>query len=86
MDLDDGLAGRVIGGSYSPNLFGVEAVTFLKGPAGLLYCSTSAPGGIVNLVTKKPRDTAATSLETRIRTMGGSEVGFGDVVYITALR
>lgn len=74
----DGLAGRVIGGSYSPNLFGVEAVTFLKGPAGLLYGSTSAPGGIVNLVTKKPRDTAATSLETRIRTMGGGEVGFGD--------
>lgn len=74
----DGLAGRVIGGSYSPNLFGVESVTFLKGPAGLLYGSTSAPGGMINLVTKKPRDIASTTLETRIRTMGGGEVGFGD--------
>lgn len=74
----DGFAGRVVGGSYNPNLFGVEQVSVLKGPAGLLYGSTSSPGGMINLVSKKPREVAATTVETRVRTFGGGEVGFGD--------
>jgi iron complex outermembrane receptor protein len=74
----DGFAGRVTGGSYNPNLFGVEQVSVLKGPAGLLYGSTSSPGGMINLVSKKPREVAATTLETRLRTFGGGEVGFGE--------
>lgn len=76
----DGFAGRVTGGSYNPNLFGVEQVSILKGPGGLLYGSSSLPGGMINLVSKKPRETAATTLETRIRTFGGGEVGFGERV------
>ncbi len=74
----DGFAGRVVGGSYNPNLFGVEQVSILKGPAGLLYGSTSSPGGMINLVSKKPKDTAETTVETRIRTFGGGEVAFAD--------
>jgi iron complex outermembrane recepter protein len=74
----DGFAGRVVGGSYNPNLFGVEQVSILKGPAGLLYGSTSAPGGMINLVSKKPKDVASTTIETRLRTFGGGEVGLGE--------
>ena len=74
----DGFAGRVVGGSYNPNLFGVEQVSVLKGPAGLLYGSTSSPGGMINLVSKKPREIASTTVDTRVRTFGGGEVGFGE--------
>lgn len=74
----DGFGGRVVGGSYSPNLFGYENVVALKGPAGLLYGASGQPGGQINLVTKKPRDVALVSLDTRFRTYGGGEVGFGD--------
>lgn len=76
----DGFAGRVVGGSYNPNLFGVEQVSVLKGPAGLLYGSSGLPGGMINLVSKKPREVAATTVETRLRTFGGGEVGFGSRV------
>jgi len=76
----DGFAGRVVGGSYNPNLFGVEQVTVLKGPSGLLYGSAGLPGGMINLVSKKPREIAATTVETRLRTFGGGEVGFGERV------
>lgn len=76
----DGFAGRVTGGSYNPNLFGVEQVSILKGPSGPLYGSASLPGGMINLVSKKPRETASTTVETRIRTFGGGEVGFGERV------
>lgn len=74
----DGFAGRVTGGSYNPNLFGVEQVSILKGPAGLLYGSSGLPGGMINLVSKKPRETTATTIETRVRTFGGGEIGFGN--------
>lgn len=74
----DGFQGRVIGGSYSPNLFGVDQVTVLKGPAGLLYGSAGSPGGIINLVTKKPRETPAVTFDTRVRTFAGSDSGLGE--------
>ncbi|MER8751439.1 TonB-dependent siderophore receptor [Mesorhizobium sp. M1050] len=35
--------------------YGVEGVTILKGPASSLY-GVSGPGGIVNVVTKRPKD------------------------------
>ncbi|HEX2855314.1 MAG TPA: TonB-dependent receptor [Opitutaceae bacterium] len=74
----DGFAGRVVGGSYNPNLFGVEQVSILKGPAGLLYGSSGLPGGMINLVSKQPRATAATTVEIRVRTFGGGEVSAGE--------
>jgi iron complex outermembrane receptor protein len=35
--------------------YGLEGVTVLKGPASSLY-GVSGPGGIVNMVTKRPKD------------------------------
>ncbi|MBK9992190.1 MAG: TonB-dependent receptor [Verrucomicrobia bacterium] len=76
----DGFSGRVLGGSYSPNLFGYEQVVALKGPAGLLYGTAASPGGLINLITKKPQENAAISVDTRTRTFAGDDSGFGDRV------
>jgi iron complex outermembrane receptor protein len=76
----DGFAGRVIGGSFSPNLFGYEQVVALKGPSGLLYGNASSPGGLINLITKKPQEQNAITIDTRTRTFAGDDSGFGDRV------
>ena len=49
----DGLRGDPYVGFNVPQLFNVERVDFLKGPAGMLY-GQGAPGGLFNYVTKKP--------------------------------
>lgn len=49
----DGLRGDPYAGFSVPQLFNVERVEYLKGPAGMLY-GQSAPGGLFNYVTKKP--------------------------------
>ncbi|MEL7041574.1 MAG: TonB-dependent receptor [Pseudomonadota bacterium] len=49
----DGLRGDPYVGFSVPQLFNVERVDFLKGPAGMLY-GQGAPGGLFNYVTKKP--------------------------------
>ena len=49
----DGLRGDPYVGFNVPQLFNVERVDFLKGPAGMLY-GAGAPGGLFNYVTKKP--------------------------------
>ena len=41
---------------YKNEPYGLEAITILKGPASSLY-GASGPGGIVNLVSKRPKDT-----------------------------
>ncbi|MFT3868031.1 MAG: TonB-dependent receptor [Nibricoccus sp.] len=76
----DGFAGRIIGGSYSPNLFGYEQVVALKGPSGLLYGNASSPGGLINLITKKPQEQTSINIDTRTRTFAGKDSGFGDRV------
>lgn len=57
----NGLAGNR-GFNAPRDLVDVERVEFLKGPAASLY-GASEPGGSVNLVTKKPLFTPATSAE-----------------------
>lgn len=52
----DGLRGDPYIGFSVPQLFNVERVEFLKGPAGMLY-GQSAPGGLFNYVTKTPSAT-----------------------------
>lgn len=74
----DGFSGRVIGGSYAPNLFGVENVSVLKGPAGLLYGASNSPGGQISLTSKKPRETPSVTVETRVRTFFGRDSSFGE--------
>lgn len=55
----DGLRGDPYAGFSVPQLFNIERVEFLKGPAGMLY-GPGAPGGLFNYVTKTPeRDFAA---------------------------
>jgi iron complex outermembrane receptor protein len=49
----DGLRGDPYAGFSVPQLFNIERVEFLKGPAGMLY-GAGAPGGLFNYVTKTP--------------------------------
>lgn len=51
----DGLRGDPYAGFSVPQLFNIERVEFLKGPAGMLY-GPGAPGGLFNYVTKKPEE------------------------------
>jgi iron complex outermembrane recepter protein len=58
----DGLRGDPYIGFAVPQLFNIERVEFLKGPAGMLYGQT-APGGLFNYVTKKPSEVFAGSVK-----------------------
>ncbi|WP_018699037.1 TonB-dependent siderophore receptor [Amorphus coralli] len=42
-------------GQFRTEPYGLEAIEVLKGPSGTMY-GASSPGGIVNLVTKKPTE------------------------------
>lgn len=57
----DGLRGDPYASFSVPQLFNIERVEFLKGPAGMLY-GPGAPGGVFNYITKTPSD--AFSAET----------------------
>lgn len=49
--------------SYSPqNLFNVERIEAIKGPASI-YFGAANPGGVINIVTKKPKEDEAYSLD-----------------------
>jgi len=74
----DGFAGVNAGGRYGASLFGIEQVVLLRGPASLLYGSTTAPGGLINLVTKKPKQTPMTRVEVRTGGYVGGGVGLSD--------
>ena len=74
----DGFAGINAGGGFGASLFGVEQAVMLRGPAGLLYGSTGSPGGLINLVTKKPLETRHSQVDVRTGGYAGSGVGLGD--------
>ncbi|MBJ7437444.1 MAG: TonB-dependent receptor [Sphingopyxis sp.] len=74
----DGLRGDPYIGFAVPQLFNIERVEFLKGPAGMLYGQT-APGGLFNYVTKKPSDTFAASAKL----VAGTEDRYGGQVEVT---
>lgn len=57
----DGLRGDPFQGFAVPSLFSIDRVEFLKGPVGMLY-GASSPGGMINYVTKKPKDEFAASV------------------------
>jgi len=61
----DGFPGINLGGGYGASLFGIEEAVMLRGPAGLLYGSNNSPGGMINLVTKRPQPVRATRLDLR---------------------
>ena len=65
----DGLRGDPYAGFAVPQLFNVERVEFLKGPAGMLY-GAGAPGGLFNYVTKTPQEEFEASLSAVYGTEG----------------
>ncbi|MEM6627570.1 MAG: TonB-dependent receptor [Pseudomonadota bacterium] len=68
----DGLRGDPYAGFAVPQLFNVERVDFLKGPAGMLY-GPGAPGGLFNYVTKKPSE----DFSARAAAVVGTEARYG---------
>jgi outer membrane receptor protein involved in Fe transport len=76
--LVDGFAGINAGAGFGASLFGVEEAVMLRGPAGLLYGAAGSPGGLINLVTKKPLATAQTRMDLRAGGYAGGGVGLGD--------
>jgi iron complex outermembrane receptor protein len=59
----DNLRGNPFIGFSVPQLFNIERVEVLKGPAGMLY-GPGSPGGLINYVTKTPEDER--SLEAKL--------------------
>ncbi|MEM8919316.1 MAG: TonB-dependent siderophore receptor [Pseudomonadota bacterium] len=51
----DGVRGDPYVGFNVPQLFNIQRVDYLKGPAGMLY-GPGAPGGLFNYITKKPEE------------------------------
>lgn len=72
----DGLAG--LGARFStPSTANIERVEVLKGPAAVLY-GYMQPGGLVNMVTKKPQARRSTTLFASVRTYASGVSKFGD--------
>lgn len=78
----DGLRGDPYVGFNVPQLFNVERVDFLKGPAGMLY-GPGDPGGLFNYVTKKPKSEFSANVRAIIGNfsrVGGSLEVTGETV------
>ncbi|WP_115561711.1 TonB-dependent siderophore receptor [Xanthomonas arboricola] len=63
--LYDGLRGDPYAGFSVPQLFNIERVEVLKGPAGALY-GGGEPGGVINYVTRKPAHQAQRRVELQL--------------------
>ncbi len=74
----DGFTGVNVSGGYGASLFGVEQVVVLRGPAGLLYGQTGSPGGLINLITKKPQELRSTRLDLRSGSYFGNGVSLNE--------
>lgn len=74
----DGLRGNPFTGFSVPQLFNIERVEFLKGPAGMLY-GPGSPGGTINYVTKKPSET----FSARVRAIVGNFNRYGGSADVT---
>lgn len=75
----DGFTGFYVGGGQSPQmLYGVERIVALRGPAGLLYGAQALPGGMLNIITKKPAETQMTQIDVTSSTYAGNGLDFGD--------
>src|SRR5688572_17040556 len=62
----------------APSISNVERIEVLKGPASVLY-GRATPGGLVNIITKKPQVERANVVDLRLGTFGGGQgPGFGD--------
>jgi iron complex outermembrane receptor protein len=55
--------------------YGLARVEILRGPASVLY-GQGIPGGVVNLVTKRPTETAFAETELRLGSFNRRQIGF----------
>lgn len=68
----DGLRGDLFPQFVVPQLFNIERLEFLKGPAGMLY-GVTPPGGLFNYITKKP----TTEVYREARLVAGTDSRYG---------
>jgi iron complex outermembrane receptor protein len=61
----------------SPSTANVERIDVLKGPSSVLY-GQAQPGGMINIITKKPQAERANVLDIRSGTFFGTGPGFAD--------
>lgn len=73
--LYDGLRGDPYAGFSVPQLFNIERVEVLKGPAGALYGGGDA-GGVINYITRKPKASAERRIEAQ---MGNKDFRAGSI-------
>ena len=62
-------------GGFQADAFMLERVEVLKGPASVLYGGAN-PGGIVDLIRKRPQDEASRTVEIGINSFGNAFAGF----------
>ena len=62
-------------GGFQTDAYMLERVDVLKGPASVLYGGAN-PGGIVDLIRKRPQDEALTEVEIGINNFGNAFFGF----------
>ena len=71
----DGLMGATLK-KAATSASNVDSLEFLKGPNGVLYGQMN-PGGLLNIVTKAPKETKETSIRTTVATFAGHFRTFG---------
>lgn len=74
----DGFIGMNVSGGYGSSLFGVEQTVLVRGPAGLVYGAAASPGGMIDLVTKKPQEFRSTRVDVRAGGYAGRGLGISD--------
>ncbi|HEX8246862.1 MAG TPA: TonB-dependent receptor [Pyrinomonadaceae bacterium] len=75
----DGFSGVNVGsGGFGASMFGIEEAVILRGPASLVYGQTSAPGGFINLISKKPQAQRFTRVDLRGGGYAGNGVSLGE--------
>ena len=72
----DGLPG-LSGRFSSPPVIGTDHVEVVKGPASVLY-GQAQPGGFVNLVSKKPKETFGGEFDVKVTGYNGDKLGLRD--------
>ncbi len=73
--LRDGFRVETFGGISDPELFNIERIEVLKGPDSILY-GESDPGGLVNLVAKRPLAVDHASLAFQASSFGSASPRF----------
>ncbi len=75
----DGFVGVNVGsGGFGASMFGIEEAVVLRGPASLIYGQTGSPGGLINLVSKRPQENYFTRVDLRAGGYAGNGVSIGE--------